>query len=75
MRSFLAAASEGESDASARGLAIQSASAHWTLTTATHTGDPNETTITRQAPGCLQWQRLASLSPGELRAQVSRESV
>ena len=60
MRSFLAAASEGESDASARGLAIQSASTHWTLTTAIHTGDPNQTTITRQAPGCLQWQRLIS---------------
>lgn len=60
MRSFLAAASEGESDASARGLAIQSAATHWTLATSSHTGDPNQTTITRQARGCLQWQRLLS---------------
>lgn len=60
MRSFLAAASEGESDASARGLAIQSAAVHWTLTNSIHTGDPNETTIARQAPGCLRWQRLVS---------------
>lgn len=59
MRSFLAAASEGESDGSARGLAIQSASTHWTLTNSSHTGDPGETTIARQAGGCLQLQRLA----------------
>lgn len=60
MRSFLAAASEGETDGSARGLAIQSASTHWTLTTSTHTGDPNEATIIRQDGGCLQLQRLLS---------------
>jgi hypothetical protein len=42
MRSFRAAASEGESNGHARGLAIQSASTHWTLTAAEHTGDPAE---------------------------------
>lgn len=60
MRSFLAAASEGESDAHARGLAIQSASTHWALTDAIHSGDPNEATIFRQAGDCLRLERLVS---------------
>jgi hypothetical protein len=60
MRSFLAAASEGDSDESARGLAIQSAATHWTLTDATHSGDPNVTLIFRQTGDCLQREQLAS---------------
>jgi hypothetical protein len=60
MRSFLAAASEGDSDENARGLAIQSAATHWTLTDATHAGDPNEAVVFRQAGDCLQRERLVS---------------
>lgn len=60
MRSFLAAASEGESDASARGLAIQSPSTHWTLTDSTHSGDPNEALLFRQRGDCLQRERIVS---------------
>lgn len=60
MRSFLAAASEGESEASARGLAIQSASTHWTLTLSEHTGDPNEALLFRGQGDCVQRERLVS---------------
>ena len=60
MRSFLAAASEGESEASARGLAIQSASTHWTLTLSEHAGDPNEAVLLRRQGGCVQRERLIS---------------
>jgi hypothetical protein len=60
IRSFLAAASEGESDENARGLAIQSAATHWTLTDAEHTGDPAEAILFRQTGDCLQRERLVS---------------
>ncbi len=63
MQSFLAAASEGESDASARGLALQDASTHWTLTLAQHGGDPNASVIFRMRRGCLRAQRLERPSP------------
>lgn len=63
MRSFLAAASEGDSDENARGLAIQSAATHWTMTNATHAGDPNTTLIHRRTGACLQSERLVS-APG-----------
>jgi hypothetical protein len=63
MRAFLAAASEGDSDENARGLAIQSAATHWTLTDATHAGDPNVAIIHRQSGDCLQHERLVS-APG-----------
>jgi hypothetical protein len=62
MRSFLAAASEGDSDEDVPGLAIQSASTHWSLTDATHAGDPNEAIIFRQTGGCLRLERLANAS-------------
>ena len=70
MRSFFAAASEGESDASARGLAIESGATHWTLTDATHSGDPAEAIIFRQSGDCLQRERLLTPagSPEEFRA-------
>ena len=60
MRSFMAAASEGDSDENARGLAIQSAATHWTLTNSTHAGDPDTTYIFRQAGGCVQRELLVS---------------
>ncbi|HVF79738.1 MAG TPA: hypothetical protein VNA28_15680 [Solirubrobacteraceae bacterium] len=62
MRSFMAAASEGDSDEHARGLAIQGASTHWTLTDSTHAGDPNTTYIFRQSGGCIQRELLVSAS-------------
>lgn len=62
IRSFLAAASEGDSGEDAPGLAIQSASTHWTLTDSEHAGDPNQAVIFRQTGGCLQIQRLVSAS-------------
>jgi hypothetical protein len=68
LRSFFAAASEGESDAHARGLAIQSSSTWWTLTNASHTGDPNETIIVRQFGLCQQREVLASAPDAEFLA-------
>lgn len=64
MRSFLAAASEGDSGEDVPGLAIQSASTHWTLTNSEHAGDPTQTTIFRQTGDCLQVQRLIGASEG-----------
>jgi hypothetical protein len=60
VRSFLAAASEGDSDEHARGLAIQSAGTWWTLTNASHAGDPDESIVFRQTGACLQRERLVS---------------
>jgi hypothetical protein len=60
LRSFLAAASEGESDEHARGLSLENAVTSWTLTDAEHSGDPNEAVIFRQAGDCLQRERLIS---------------
>ncbi len=60
LQSFFAAASEGESDESARGLAIQSTSAWWTLTNASHAGDPNQTRIVRSTTGCEETETLTS---------------
>ena len=60
LRSFFAAGSEGDSDESARGLAIESSTAWWTLTNASHAGDPNETIIHRQFGACSQVERLTS---------------
>jgi hypothetical protein len=65
LRSFFAAGSEGDSDESARGLAIQSSATHWTLTDASHAGDPNEALIFRQTGSCLQRERLVSAPNAE----------
>jgi hypothetical protein len=58
LRSFLAAASEGDSDEHARGLSLENELTSWTLTDAEHAGDPNEALIFRQAGNCLQRERL-----------------
>jgi hypothetical protein len=68
MASFLAAASEGDSDESARGLALGSGGAQWTLTDAEHAGDPRETLIFRLAGGCLRRERIATSPDGEFAA-------
>jgi hypothetical protein len=61
--SFLAAASEGDSDEHVRGLALGSGGTLWALVTAQHAGDPNRAVIHRLADGCHDWQTLAN-SPG-----------
>lgn len=63
LRSFLAAASEGDSDEHARGLALENAATSWTLTDAQHAGDPLQAIIFRQAGSCLLLERLTS-APG-----------
>lgn len=64
MRSFFAAGSEGEGDASARGLSLAGGNAMWTLVTSSHTGDPDQTLIFRQTTdGDLQRECLTG--PGE----------
>lgn len=68
LRSFLAAASEGDSDESARGLAIESHSTWWTLTNASHAGDPNVTTVHRAVGTCAQIERLTSAPDAEFAA-------
>jgi hypothetical protein len=61
--SFLAAASEGESDEHARGLALGPSGALWTLVDAEHVGDPNQAIVHRLAGGCRDWQVLFN-APG-----------
>jgi hypothetical protein len=68
IRSQLVAASEGDSDAHARGLALGTGSAQWTLTNAEHAGDPKETLIFRLAGGCLRSERIASPDTGDFAA-------
>jgi hypothetical protein len=60
LRSFLAAASEGDSDGHARGLALETTATSWTLTDAEHAGDPREAIIFRQVGGCQAIERLVS---------------
>jgi hypothetical protein len=57
---FLAAASEGDSDEHARGLALGPGSALWALTDAEHAGDPNEALIFRATGGCVEHETLAN---------------
>ena len=59
-RSFLAAASEGDGDAHARGVSLGTGGALWTLVDAEHAGDPNQAVIFRQAGPCLQYETLAN---------------
>jgi hypothetical protein len=68
LRSFFAAGSEGDSDAHARGLAIESTAAWWTLTNGSHAGDPNETIISRDFGDCSRRERILSPENGEFPA-------
>ena len=65
MRSAMVAASEGDSDAHVRGIALGRANVHWTLTNASHAGDPDEAIIFRQEGDCLQRERLVSAPTAE----------
>jgi hypothetical protein len=58
--SFLAAASEGDSDEHARGLALGTGTTMWSLVDALHAGDPNESVIFRATGGCVQADRLST---------------
>src|SRR3954454_11778298 len=58
MRSFLAAASEGDSDEHVRGVALGTGGALWALTDAEHAGDPELAVVHRLAGACEDWQTL-----------------
>lgn len=62
-RSFLAAASEGESDEHVRGLSLGSGNVVWALVTSEHTGDPNQAIIHRLTGTCRDSERLPN-APG-----------
>jgi hypothetical protein len=68
MWSQLVAASEGDSDAHARGLALGTGAAQWTLTDAEHAGDPKETLIFRLVGDCLRVERIATPETGDFAA-------
>jgi hypothetical protein len=59
-RSFLAAASEGDSDAHAHGVSLGAGGTLWTLVAAQHVGDPNQAIIFRQVGACLEHETLAN---------------
>jgi hypothetical protein len=63
--SVLVAASEGESDEHARGLALGTTTTMWTLTQATHTGDPDEVVLSRLQGDCRRHERLVTPPPGQ----------
>jgi hypothetical protein len=58
--SFLAAASEGDSDEHTRGLALGAGNALWALVDAQHAGDPNQAVIYRQTGSCVQHESLST---------------
>jgi hypothetical protein len=62
LRSFFAAASEGEGDARVSGLSLAPGGVLWALVTSSHTGDPNEALVYRFARGCLALERLPNAS-------------
>ena len=64
-RSFLAAASEGESDEHVRGLSVGSAGVVWALVNSEHTGDPNQAIIRRLTGDCLDSERLRNATETE----------
>jgi hypothetical protein len=66
LSSFLAAASEGDSDERSPGLALGTGNGMWSLTDASHTGDPNEAIVFRTEPaGCQSRQRLVSAAESD----------
>jgi len=60
--SYLAAASEGDSDEHVVGLAVGSIGDLWTLTDAVHAGDPNQAVIQHAAGECFDSEALANAS-------------
>ena len=81
LRSFFAAGSEGDSDESARGLAIQSSSTHWTLTDATARRRPERDVarprVRRQLPAARAARQRAERGelPGHRRRGRRRDAL
>jgi hypothetical protein len=63
--SWLAAASEGESDEHVVGLSVGSLGDLWALTDSVHTGDPNEAVIGHMIGRCFNYESLANASVGD----------
>jgi hypothetical protein len=68
MSSFLAAASEGDSDEHARGLSLGSGGTLWALRDAEHANDPKETIVFRVVDDCLRLERMTTPADGDFAA-------
>jgi hypothetical protein len=68
MSSFLAAASEGDSEESARGLSLGSGGTLWALTDAEHSDDPKQAIVFRVVDDCLRLERMSTPSDGAFAA-------
>jgi hypothetical protein len=62
MWTLLAAASEGDGSADARGVVLGAGGTQWTLTDAEHLDDPKESIIFRLAGTCLRLERMETPS-------------
>jgi len=67
LQSYLAAASEGDGDQRANGLALGTGGALWSLATSEHAGDPPQTVIRRLTGTCVQSEVLTAPSAQTLR--------
>jgi hypothetical protein len=68
MWTLFAAASEGDGDAHAPGLALGSGATQWSLTDAEHLDDPKETIIFRVVGTCTRLERIQTPSTGDYAA-------
>lgn len=68
VRSIFAAASEGDSGADARGVALGTGGTLWTLTDAEHLDDPKESIIFRLAGTCERRENIQTPSTGDYAA-------
>jgi hypothetical protein len=68
MWTIFAAASEGDSSADARGVALGTAGTLWTLTDAEHLDDPKETIIFRRERRCLRTEVIRTPPTGDYAA-------
>ena len=68
MWTLFAAASEGDSGADARGVALGTGGAQWTLTDAEHLDDPKESIIFRLVGKCLHRENIQTPSSGDYAA-------
>jgi hypothetical protein len=68
VRSIFAAASEGDSDADSRGVALGSGGTLWTLTDAEHLDDPKESIIFRLEGTCERRENIKTPSTGDYAA-------
>ncbi len=68
IRSIFAAASEGDSDGRATGVALGSGGALWTLADAEHLDDPKESIIFRLTGSCERRENIQTPSSGDFAA-------